>query len=232
MPVPGPNDIQQVLIVVGAHLRAEIADRPLAYQLADAIRLWRSDHAAWLNINLEPVVLTDLWYLNNEELQAKPTISLGGPGVNALSNAFSKTMETTVQEDDSPTSRSREEDPLDHDPLDRDTSDHDTSDHDTPDSDLPNTASDDAAGPTAPPPGNTPIDPHADQDPQDSQGNTAPEPHEPTVLIQFDPEYTDLRCCIWGTDHGLTLKGVDLFIENYLDRFLKAVATQVEPKVD
>lgn len=218
MPVPGPDDIQQVLIVVGAHLRAEIADRPLAYQLADAIRLWRSDHAAWLNINLEPVVLTDLWYLNNEELQAKPTISLGGPGVNALSNAFSKTMGTTAQEDDSQAPRSLEENPTEGDaagvsPLERELID----------SDPANASDDDLADASS--------EPASDQAPDDTD-TPEHELHEPTVLIQFDPEYTDLRCCIWGTDHALTVKGVDLFIEDYLDRFLKAVATQVEPKVD
>lgn len=30
------------------------------------------------------LVVSDVWYLNNEELQALPVVSIGGPGVNAL----------------------------------------------------------------------------------------------------------------------------------------------------
>jgi hypothetical protein len=31
------------------------------------------------------VVCSDVWYLNNDPLRARPTVSIGGPGVNALS---------------------------------------------------------------------------------------------------------------------------------------------------
>ncbi len=31
------------------------------------------------------LVVSDVWYLNNEELQSLPVVSVGGPGVNALS---------------------------------------------------------------------------------------------------------------------------------------------------
>ncbi len=149
-PTNAPATLRRVMIVVGAHLRAEAVDRPLAYRVAEAVRDWCVEHAEQLSVRIEPVVLTDIWYLNHDELQDRPTISVGGPGVNALSNAFAQTI-----------------------------------------------------------------------------GHE--ETGEPTVLIQFDPEYTDLRCCVWGTDHALTVKGIDLFLSDYLDDFLRAVATQVVP---
>jgi len=31
------------------------------------------------------LVCSDVWYLNNDPLRSRPTISIGGPGVNALS---------------------------------------------------------------------------------------------------------------------------------------------------
>ena len=80
---------QLVLIVVGAHLRAELADRPAAYLL-------QREAVAWLNTRCGPetaddphplhaLVCSDLWYLNNDSLRRRPTISIGGPTVNALS---------------------------------------------------------------------------------------------------------------------------------------------------
>lgn len=78
-----PIDLDRlVLIVVGAHLRAESGDRPLAYRLRQAILEWRAgaDEARF-----DVLVCTDVWYVNNEELQLGPVVSVGGPGVNALS---------------------------------------------------------------------------------------------------------------------------------------------------
>ena len=57
------------------------------------------------------------------------------------------------------------------------------------------------------------------------------EDREADVLLQIDPDFTDLQACIWGTDHGLTAHGVELFVERYLDGYLRAVATQIEPRV-
>jgi len=69
-----------LLIVTGSRLRAEQADRPLAYRLKAAIEsyLRRQD------IEPEVVVLNDLWYLAADALHEIPVISIGGPGVNAL----------------------------------------------------------------------------------------------------------------------------------------------------
>ncbi|HBS28035.1 MAG TPA: hypothetical protein DEB06_00970, partial [Phycisphaerales bacterium] len=68
--------------VTGAHLRAEIGDRPIAYAMRDTIldRLSRRPEDERLGV----LVCSDIWYLNNDELRACPTISIGGPGVNAL----------------------------------------------------------------------------------------------------------------------------------------------------
>lgn len=74
------------LIVTGAHLKAEAADRPLAYglrkRMLDALAA-RGE----ADDPLRPRVLvcSDVWYLNNDPLRARPTVSIGGPGVNALS---------------------------------------------------------------------------------------------------------------------------------------------------
>jgi len=66
-----------ILIVTGSHPRAEAADRPLAYLLRERMR---ERLAA-----LQPLVCSDLWYLNNDALRARPTVSVGGPAVNAFS---------------------------------------------------------------------------------------------------------------------------------------------------
>jgi hypothetical protein len=140
-----------LLIVVGAHLRAEEADRPLAYQLQARVRAWQRQHKGVLNVKLTPVVCSDVWYLNHPDLQRRPTISLGGPGVNGLSAYFAQQLKSA----------------------------------------------------------------RAD---------------EQQIVIQIDGDFVDLRVCIWGTDHALTRRGIDLFVERYLDGFLRAAVTQVEPQ--
>lgn len=72
-----PRTDRMVPIVVGAHVLAELGDRPIAYGLRDVM-------AGALPAGLTPVVVTDVWYLNSQELRARPTISVGGPARNAL----------------------------------------------------------------------------------------------------------------------------------------------------
>ena len=75
-----------ILIVTGAHLKAEAADRPLAYHLRKRMTDWLATHGDPDNPESPRVlVCSDVWYLNNEPLRARPTVSVGGPGVNALS---------------------------------------------------------------------------------------------------------------------------------------------------
>lgn len=84
----GGLDVDRLLLIVtGAHLRSEIGDRPLAYGLRERINNWADDRARSTGdpTPFDVVVCSDVWYLNNDELRACPTISVGGPGVNALS---------------------------------------------------------------------------------------------------------------------------------------------------
>ena len=140
-----------VLIVVGAHLRAEVADRPLAYRLRERIHAWLEKFGTTMNVPIMPVVCTDIWYMNQEPLQGRPTISLGGPGVNALSAYFGQKLPAAVVHDDQ-------------------------------------------------------------------------------IVIQLDAEFIDLRVCIWGMNHDLTVDALEVFVSKHLDPYLRAVATQVEPQ--
>jgi len=151
-----PDEIENLLlIVVGAHLRAEVGDRPLAYQLCDRIGNWIDQNESTLNVEFVPVVCCDILYVNQPPLQARPTISVGGPGVNALRAYWWSQDKLT-----------------------------------------PALVSDDR------------------------------------YVVQLDPEFVDLRACVWGMDHELTVEVIELFCERYLDGYLKAVATQVEPDLD
>jgi len=69
-----------VFVVTGASLRAETMDRPLAYRVKLAVDERLKDAEDW-----QCAVISDIWYLNNEPFARQPTISVGGPGVNALS---------------------------------------------------------------------------------------------------------------------------------------------------
>jgi hypothetical protein len=97
---PTPDDIDTtrlILIVVGAHLRAEVADRPLAEALRERAQEWvdakrpSTDDPDWVEPQI--VVCTDIWYLNNDDLRAQPTISVGAPGVNALAAYLADRLE-------------------------------------------------------------------------------------------------------------------------------------------
>ena len=88
----GPDTDTLLLVVVGAHLRAELTDRPLAYMLVDRIEGWQQRHVE--ADPLVPLVCSDLWYLNATELLSRPTICLGRPGVNATSAYFANRLPT------------------------------------------------------------------------------------------------------------------------------------------
>ncbi|MBC7834334.1 MAG: hypothetical protein H7Y88_04435 [Phycisphaerales bacterium] len=88
-----------ILIVTGAHLRSEVGDRPIAYGLRERMMRWIEgafgESPAGVGGSVDPdgeeksrprvVVCSDLWYLNDSSLRGQPTVSIGGPGVNALS---------------------------------------------------------------------------------------------------------------------------------------------------
>ncbi len=68
-----------VLVVVGHGILAEENDRPLAYELKQAVnaRTGGSEERA-------AVVVTDVWLANQELGEFFPAIAVGGPGVNGL----------------------------------------------------------------------------------------------------------------------------------------------------
>jgi hypothetical protein len=74
-----------ILIVTGAHLHAEVGDRPVAYALRRRLLDWLAARGQTEDpARPRVIVCSDLWYLNNDPLRTRPTISIGGPGVNAL----------------------------------------------------------------------------------------------------------------------------------------------------
>lgn len=88
------TDVERIIpIVVGASLAAEQGDRPPAQALAVMIEqhLDAIDHAGApadpgeRTPAVRPVVCTDLWFLNHDDLRARPTIAVGAPEHNALS---------------------------------------------------------------------------------------------------------------------------------------------------
>jgi len=68
-----------VLVVVGYGILPEEEDRPIAYEVKQAINS-RGDDA----LNRSAVVVTDIWMLNQEMADLFPAIAVGGPGVNAF----------------------------------------------------------------------------------------------------------------------------------------------------
>lgn len=87
-----------VLIVTGTTLRAEEADRPLAYYLKQQIEGKLSDVAD--SPSLKVCVVADIRWLNEESLQVLPTISLGGPGVNLLAKNWLEKVPLSMAIDD------------------------------------------------------------------------------------------------------------------------------------
>lgn len=95
------NDIEprienMIVIVVGAHLRAELNDRAAAHALHDVM----CAHPLINEANVQIAVCTDVWYLNNEPLRARPTISIGSPDVNALAAFLADRLPAAFTVDD------------------------------------------------------------------------------------------------------------------------------------
>jgi hypothetical protein len=74
-----------ILMVTGAHLRAEALDRPAAYRMQARVSAWLAARGlAGPRGGSRVLVCSDVWYLNDTGLRTRPTISIGGPRVNAL----------------------------------------------------------------------------------------------------------------------------------------------------
>jgi hypothetical protein len=93
-----------IAIVTGIQLKAELGDRPLAYRVEQAVR---ERLAAALGKTpegepprLAPAVVSDVFYLNHDDIQRRPTISIGGPGMNAVSAMLVEQLPTAVAIED------------------------------------------------------------------------------------------------------------------------------------
>ena len=83
--------VRWLLIVTGSTLRAEEMDRPLGYYLKQRIEDSLAQAAATKQPELNDYlvrIVADFRWIHDEPLQNLPTISLGGPGVNALSHRW------------------------------------------------------------------------------------------------------------------------------------------------
>jgi len=89
-----------LLIIVGAHLKAEANDRPTAYRLLDAVQKQLHQQTASTDWPITPMVCTDVWYLNSNALHGRPLISIGGPGVNAVSAYLYQKLPTALAVED------------------------------------------------------------------------------------------------------------------------------------
>jgi hypothetical protein len=87
-----------VVIVVGAHLLAEKYDRPISASLQQHIACWRDAEGA--PSPLKPITCCDLWWFNHSRLRNAPTISIGGPPVNAVTAYLSQRLPTVVRIED------------------------------------------------------------------------------------------------------------------------------------
>ncbi len=94
-------DVERLLpIVTGVQLNAELGDRPLAYRVEGEVRrilrqvLGEAESEG--PPKLSPVVISDVFYLNQDDLQARPTIALGGPGVNMLTANLVEKLPTVI----------------------------------------------------------------------------------------------------------------------------------------
>src|SRR4026209_2244703 len=82
-------------MVTGSSVNAEERDRPLAYRLKSEIDRRGAGHAY-----RRAVVVADLWYLQNRIFPPNPTIAIGGPGANGVSQDFSEELTTVYSRDE------------------------------------------------------------------------------------------------------------------------------------
>jgi hypothetical protein len=83
-----------LLLVVGAHLESETTDRALAYRLREEILAWQA--RAGGRRQPRPVVCSDLWYLNNQPLRQRPTVSIGRPEINAATAYLARRLPSAL----------------------------------------------------------------------------------------------------------------------------------------
>lgn len=91
-PQTPPDHDRAVLIVTGSTLAAEALDRPTANALRTALAAALPD--------LDVVVCSDIWYLNQDDLRGRPTISVGSPQVSALAAYLADRLPSAFAIDD------------------------------------------------------------------------------------------------------------------------------------
>jgi hypothetical protein len=89
-----------IFIVVGVQLKAELGDRPLGYRVEVEVRkrlaeLLPPPEPGKLP-RLAPAVISDVFYLNHAEVQSRPAIAIGGPGMNMLSANLVEQLPTAM----------------------------------------------------------------------------------------------------------------------------------------
>lgn len=77
---------ETIIIVVGSHLDAELLDRPVGEMIRDEI-----DRKGAPNPYRRGIVVSDIEWYRNEQLQQQPTISVGGPVANSLTKEIEET---------------------------------------------------------------------------------------------------------------------------------------------
>ena len=91
---------KMLLIVTGSTLRAEDVDRPLAYYLKQRIDRWSGEEGKPSRGAFRVRVVADFRWIHDEPLQTLPTISLGGPGVNALAHRWLEEVPVSLAVDE------------------------------------------------------------------------------------------------------------------------------------
>lgn len=88
---------QTILIVVGSDINPEEKDRPIAYRLKQ--RIERSPLYGSLPFR-KCVVISDSLFESDKIIQICPTISIGGPGVNALAARMAEKLPVYHSQED------------------------------------------------------------------------------------------------------------------------------------
>ena len=91
---------RQLLIVCGSTLRAEEVDRPLAYYLKQQVEERLRTASGASSEPWQVVVVADFRWIHDDPLQALPTISIGGPGVNALAHRWLEEVPVSLAVDE------------------------------------------------------------------------------------------------------------------------------------
>lgn len=86
---------ETVVIVIGSSATAEERDRPTAYRLKAEIDERGAGHAY-----RRAVVVADAWYLESERFHLNPTIAIGGPGANGVSQELNGLLPTVYAQDE------------------------------------------------------------------------------------------------------------------------------------